>query len=212
MVEMRLALVDDHEMVRSALARVFESQTDLSVIVQAASAEDALARLEKTAVDVVVTDLALPGMSGRDLALLLLERNPRMGIVVVTYRLVPSEIQMLLEAGVRGYVPKSCPTEELLQAVRQVGRGQTYLASEASHALAESLRVSGNRKANPLSIRQTLILQHMAKGQTTKEIANTLCLSAKTVEKYRTEIFRRLNCRNLVEALEAGRRLSLLDR
>ncbi len=207
----RVVLVDDHDMVRSALARVVDSQSDLEVVAQAANAEDAWEAMRSTAVDVVITDLDLPGESGRQLALKILEQHPNQAIVVLSYRVDPSEVHFLMESGVRVYVPKTASSEELLRAIREVAHGGHYFANQAASALAEATRNRGNGPPSPLSLRQLLILQHMSKGVTTREIASILCLSPKTVEKYRSEILRRLECKNQVQAIEVARRLQILD-
>lgn len=207
----RVILVDDHDMVRNALSKLLGANADIEVVGDADSAETAWELLRTQTVDVIVSDLDLPGESGRQLALKILEDNPAQGVVILSYRVDPSEVQFLVEAGVRGYVPKSANADELARAVRSVAAGQHHFSPQAATALAESVRNQNGTKMNPLSIRQTLILQHMSRGLTTREIANELCLSPKTVEKYRSEILRRLNCKNQVQALDIARRLQILD-
>lgn len=209
-MKIRLLLVDDHQLVRSALSKMLASVPDVQAVKQATSAEEATELLRQESFEVLVLDLDLPGLSGRELALKVLEQNPQQGVLILSYRVDPAEVQFLVEAGVRGYVPKSAPAEELVRAILSVAAGRCHLSPEAASALASSLRQSGGDKLNPLSVRQTVILQNMARGLTTKEIADQLCLSPKTVEKYRSEILRRLNSKNQVQALEAARRLNLL--
>lgn len=198
-------------MVRNALGKLLAANPDIEIVGGVADAEEGWELLRTHSADVVVSDLDLPGESGRQFALRVLEQDPAQGVIILSYRVEPSEVQFLVEAGVRGYVPKSAPAEELIQAVRAVAQGQHLFAPQAATALAESVRNRNGDKLNPLSLRQTLILQQMAKGKTTREIADEMCLSPKTVEKYRSEILRRLNCKNQVQALEMGRRLQLLQ-
>lgn len=207
----RVILVDDHDMVRNALSKVLAANPDIEVVGEAANAEAGWELLRSRNVDVIVSDLDLPGESGRQLALKILEDDPERGVVILSYRVEPTEVQFLVEAGVRGYVPKSSSADELATAVRSVAHGQSHFSSQAAAALAESVRAKSGGKINPLSLRQTLILQHMSRGMTTREIANEMCLSPKTVEKYRSEILRRLNCKNQVQALETARKLQILD-
>jgi DNA-binding NarL/FixJ family response regulator len=207
----RVILVDDHDMVRNALSKLLAANADIQVVGEAASAEAGWELLRTQSVDVVVSDLDLPGESGRQLAMRILEDNPKQGIVILSYRVDPGEVQFLVEAGVRGYVPKSATADELARAVRNVAQGQHHFSQQAATALAESVRHQSGGKLNPLSVRQTLILQHMSRGLTTREIAAEMCLSPKTVEKYRSEILRRLNSKNQVQALETARRLQILD-
>ncbi|MBS2038449.1 response regulator transcription factor [bacterium] len=207
----KVLLIDDHDMVRNALAKMLAANSDIEIVGGVENAEKGWELLRTQPADVIVSDLDLPGESGRQFALKVLEQDPSQGVIILSYRVEPSEVQFLVEAGVRGYVPKSAPAEELIQAVRAVAQGHHHFAPQAATALAESVRNRNGDKLNPLSLRQTLILQQMARGKTTKEIADQMCLSPKTVEKYRSEILRRLNCKNQVQALEVGRRLQLLQ-
>ena len=205
-------LIDDHELVRNALSRLLASQPDLEVVGQASTTEQATDLIRQVRPDVVILDLVLPGQqSGKEFAVQILEQDPTLAVLVVSSRLEPMEIQFLVEAGIRGYVPKTAPADEFVRAVRSVGRGQHHFSPEAASALAEAMRNNNSERLNPLSLRQTVVLQRMARGQTTKEIADALCLSPKTVEKYRGEVLRRLKCKNQVQAIEAARKLNLLD-
>lgn len=207
----RVILVDDHDMVRSALARVLCADSGLSVVGEAARADTAWELYLKHRPEIIVCDLDLPVISGRDFALRVLENDPQQGVVILSYRIEPSEVQFLVEAGVRGYVTKSCPSEELTLAIRNVAAGGHHWSPEASSALAMSMRKQAGEPLNPLSPRQTLILQHMARGLTTREIAEEMCLSPKTVEKYRGEVLRRLESKNQVQAIDTARRRKILD-
>lgn len=204
----RVLLVDDHELVRTALARYLASQGDIEIVGQAASAEEAWPMLSSGDPDVVTVDLGLPGVGGLEFALHVLERRPRQAILIVSSRSEPVEIQMLVEAGVRGYVSKVASGDELVLAVRSVARGQNYFCASSASALVAGVR--RQEVESPLSSRQMLVLQQMARGRTTREIAEEMCLSPKTVEKYRGEILRRLKARNQVEALETARRMNIL--
>ncbi len=204
----RVLLVDDHELVRTALARFLASQGDIEIVGQACSAEEAWPLLEQGTPDVVTVDLGLPGVGGLEFSLQLLARRPEQAVLIVSSRLEPVELQMLVEAGVLGYVSKVASGDELVLAVRSVARGRNYFCAASASALVAGVR--RHEPESPLSSRQLLVLQQMARGRTTREIAEEMCLSPKTVEKYRGEILRRLKARNQVEALEAARKLNIL--
>lgn len=206
----KLILVDDHDMVRNALARFLEKDAGLQVVGMAGSADKAWELLSNQPVDVVVTDLDLPGESGQQLSLRILERDPAQGIVILSYRVEAREVLSLVEAGVRGYVPKSGSVEELVRAIQLVAMGQDYFAGQASAALAEAVRNRDSNRLTLLSERHSNILQKMSMGWTTRQIAAELALSPKTIEKYRSQILRRLNSKNLVQALDAARKLQIL--
>lgn len=207
----RVMLVDDHELVVKALSQIVESSSNVQVVSLVGSAESAWQFLSQSSVDVVVTDLDLPGESGRQLAVKILEKNPRQGIVVLSYRVEPEEVHFLVEAGVRGYIPKSAPVTELDQAIRLVAAGNEYFSGQAVSALTTYLRSEQRSSHRLLSLKQTEILQFIAQGWTTRQIAEEIHLSPKTVEKYRGEIFRLLNCKNHLQALDEARRLNILS-
>jgi len=204
-------LVDDHEMVAKALSQVVEANSSVEVVSLVGNAEAAWQFLNQRTVDVVVTDLDLPGVSGRELAVKILDKNPAQGIVVLSYRVEPEEVHFLIEAGVRGYVPKSAPMSELDQAIRLVAAGNEYFSGQAVRALTTAMRGEDRTHSKLLSLKQTVILQFIAQGLTTRQIAEEIHLSPKTVEKYRGEILRRLNCKNQLQALEMARRLNILS-
>ncbi|MBT9588550.1 response regulator transcription factor [bacterium] len=204
-------LVDDHEMVVKALSQIVETNSNIQVVSLVGDAASAWQFLSQKSVDVVVTDLDLPGESGRQLAVKILEKNPNQGIVVLSYRVEPEEVHFLIESGVRGYVPKSAPVSELDQAIRLVAAGNEYFSSQVVRALTTSMRSEDRPNHKLLSLKQTVILQFIAQGLTTRQIAEEIHMSPKTVEKYRGEIFRRLNCKNHLQALDLARRLNILS-
>ncbi|MCE7873115.1 DNA-binding response regulator [bacterium CPR1] len=200
-------LVDDHEVLRQGLTRLLDSEPDLSVVGQAGTGEEALELVGRLAPTLVTLDLHLPGIGGLETAVRLLAARPDQGVVIVSSLVRSREVQLLVRAGVRGYLSKTAPAQEIVRALRQVGTGGSYYDSHAAMALAESLR---GAEPPELSARQLEILLMAARGLRSKEIADQLALSTKTVEKHRTEIFARLGVRNLAEALEAARRYQLL--
>lgn len=197
-------------MVRSSLARALGLSGDIQVAGQCAQATEGWDFWRNDRVDVVVTDLELPGESGASLAIRILEACPSQAVLILSHRVQCGELRFLVEAGVRGYVTKCSSVEELALAIRTVAGGSSYLTAEVATALARSLRRAGE-PGNPLGLKQTLILQLMSRGLTIREIAQEMELSPKTVEKYRSDIFRALNCRNQMEAVQAARRLNLVE-
>lgn len=202
-------LVDDHEMVVTALSQVLSSIPGFLVVARFGSAPPAWEHIQQHPVEVVVTDLDLPGESGAQLAEKILARDSNQGVVVLSYRVEPLEVCRLAEVGVRGYVPKSAPIQELITAIRQVSGGTVYFTGAA----AEAWRACVDQKKAPkalLTPRQMVILQLMSQALTSRQIAAELSLSVKSVEKYRSDIYRRLDCRNQTQALSIARERRLL--
>lgn len=204
----KVALVDDHDLVRGAFRSILAQEPDLEIVAELSSA-DQLGLLETSKPDVVTLDLMLPGpLSGRDLAVRIREMYPSLHILVVSQRIESVELQYLVRAGVKGFLSKRSAFEEFSRAIRTVAAGQFYFCPESSSALASSVGVTND---SPLSDREVEILSRAARGATVKEIADALCISPKTVEKHRGSILRKLESRNILEALQRARELKLLS-
>ncbi len=208
---MKLLLVDDHEMVRSAFSRLLSSQNDMQVVGEASSFEEGQAKWEALKPDVIAYDLDLPGQEGSQGILSLLRVNNPPKVVICSYRANPAEVQLLVQAGIKGYVTKTAPAEELVRAVRAVGQGQTYFCARALEALKEAKVMEAEGDYSHLTPRQVEVLSFVAQGKSTKDVAKLLGLSPKTVENYRSAILRRLDAKNLAHALTRARDLKILD-
>jgi DNA-binding NarL/FixJ family response regulator len=208
---MRLLLVDDHEMVRGAFSRLLDAQPDMEVVGEASTFEQALHQAKLLKPDVLTLDLDLPDQSGCEAIVRLVREPDSPAVVICSYRAHPAEVEMLMHAGVRGYVTKASPAGELVHAVRTVGQGQTYFCARSLNALKEAREANMGGVSGTLTPRQMEVLNLAAKGFNTKAIGQTLGLSAKTVENYRSAILRRLDARNLAHAVTLARSLKLLN-
>ncbi len=203
-------LIEDHSLVRDGFVRLLGTTSTLVVAGTASSLEEAVPSLTAHPPDVVTLDLELPGVSGKDAVVQLMEVCPQVKIVVVSARLDPPEVRELIELGVLAYVTKGSQTSELLAALEHVRKGEVYLSREAASALATAVRSNRNQQSKLLPERLLEVLRMIAEGKTTREIAQDLLLSPRTVEKYRGEILKRLDCRNQIEAILKARDLDLL--
>lgn len=204
-------MIEDHSLVRDGISRLIATSPKHQVAGAAASLEESIDQLHELRPDVVTLDLELPGLSGRDAVRHLKAACPWARVVVVSARLDPPEVQSLFELGVMGYVTKGADSAELLAALDAVSRGENYLSRAAAAALATAVRHRTEAPVNPLSDRLLEVLRLISRGKTTQEIAEELILSPRTVEKYRGEILRRLECRNQIESLHKARELGLLE-
>jgi len=204
----QIVLIDDHEVLREGLAAVFEREPSFQVIAQAGAAEEGLALVEAHSPHLVTLDLGLPGIGGREAALriLALEKSPK--VVILSSEVDPDTVQSLVQLGVHGYVSKSAPASDVVRAIKLVSSGQNYFSPDVMTAL-----VQGGRENTPpkLTMRQMEVLTNAAKGMTTKEIADKLHVSPKTIEKYRGEIIARMESKNLVEAISKARELRMIE-
>lgn len=204
-------LIDDHGLVRGGLGKILESSGLVKVVGGANSVEEAVAELRDCQPSLVTLDLQMPGLSGVAAVETIRKVSPNSRILIISGRLDSSEIRDLVSAGVSGYLPKDVRAEELVRAAETILEGEAYFSAKAATALVSGVRDGGKAAEGAgLSKRQVETLRLIEKGKKTNEIAEIMMLSPKTIEKYRGEILRRLDCRNQIEALEKARGMNIL--
>ena len=211
---LRALLVDDHRLVRAGLRRLLEGHPDVEVIGEAGEGHEALRRLEGDDVDLLVTDIGLPGLNGLDVAKQALVARPGLAVIVLSVHAEPAYVHRALELGVRGYVLKDGAPEELALAVDAVRAGGKYLSPSVAGALVDTLVGGGGLGTTPLDLltdRQREILQLIAEGASTKEIAAKLFISVKTVESHRAQLTKKLGAKNVAELTRLAVRYGLID-
>lgn len=194
-------LVDDHRLLREALHAILEKAGDMVVVAEAESGSKALALARALAPDVVVMEIGLEGMSGIEATRRMLTHNPAVRVLGLSIFEDQRLVLQMLQAGASGYVAKSAGSEELLRGIRAVAQGETFLYAEAEAAIVESLRtqsLQGMRK-DPLGRREYEVLQLLASGKTSAQIADALDIATGTVEVHRRNIMRKLDLHNVVE-------------
>ena len=199
-----ILLADDHAVVRSGLALLIGSQPDMEVVAEAESADEAVARCREHRPDVAVLDLSMPG-GGVGAIGRIRHELPETRVVVLTMHDDQEYLRAALAAGTAGYVVKAAADEELLQAIRAVHRGRSYISLSLSPADAS---LEPPSSAKPLSHRERQVLELVAFGHTSQRIADQLGLSIKTVDGYRARIADKLGLRSRADlvryALEMG--------
>jgi two-component system response regulator NreC len=189
----RLLIVDDHQLVRSGLRRLLESEEDMTVEDEAGTAYDGvrLARLHKP--DVILLDVVMPGGSGLDAIPEIREAAPEAKILTLSMQDDPSYVRQAFAAGASGYVLKEAADDELLAAVREVAAGGSYVDPQlgARLAAADAAALS-EEAADPLTDREREVLRLLALGHTNQEIAQMLYLSVRTAETHRARIMQKL--------------------
>jgi DNA-binding NarL/FixJ family response regulator len=189
---LRILLADDHQIVRDGLKALL-AREGLDVIGEAADGQEAVRLAFALAPDVVVIDLAMPLLNGLDAAREILRAAPRTAVVLLTMHAEDHQIIAAMRAGVRGYVIKTQAAEDLVRAIREVAAGRVHLGSGASKVLVEAYLGGTDPPNDPLTPRDRQVLQLVAEGRTTKEIASLLGLSPKTAETYRAKIMEKLD-------------------
>ena len=184
----RVMLVDDHAMVRDGVRVILESLGDYVVVAQAADGRDAVDRISESPVDIVVMDVAMPGMDGITATRLLHQRDPKSRIVMLSMHTSAAHVRAAREAGAAAYCAKQAGGAELVTALARVREGGNYVTTQAEPAREHS---------GGLTPRQTQILELVALSNTSKDIARRLGISVKTVESHRTALMRHLGVHDL---------------
>lgn len=202
----RIVVVDDHPLMRKGLALTLEVEPDLQVVGQAANAEEALDMVEKLKPDLALVDVSLPGMSGLELIKHLQAIRPDVAILVVSRHDESLYAERAIRAGARGYVMKLEASDVIVKAVRHVVGGGIYVSDEIKERLLMGM-VTGRATLNQsplevLSDRELEVFALTGRGQGTREIAERLHLSVKTVESYRARIKNKLNLNTAAELMQ----------
>ncbi|MEM1180696.1 MAG: response regulator transcription factor [Acidobacteriota bacterium] len=195
---LRIVLAEDQGMVLGALAALLDLEDDLEVVGRAADGEEALALVGELRPDIVVTDIEMPGLTGLELASTLEAPPKGPAVVILTTFARPGYLRRALDAGVRGYLLKDAPSEELAAALRTVGSG--------GRAIAPALAAEAWGASDPLTDRERQSLRLAGEGLSTAKIAERLHLSEGTVRNYLSEAIGKTGASNRTEAARIARR------
>lgn len=214
MTNIKILLVDDHEVVRRGLALLLGMETDLQVVGDAASGIAAIQQVQALKPDLVLLDLRMPGMRGVQVARSIKQVAPRTKVLIVSGVDNAEEIVSALESNVDGYVLKEAPPDELIHAIRVIASGEAYLQPAVTRRLLRRMAVvsdPGSAVVPPqLTQRELEILRLVAANQSNKEIAATLTISEETVRSHIKRILQKLDQPNRVQAALTAVRLGLI--
>lgn len=197
-VEIRIMLVDDHEVVRSGLRRLLE-QNDVEVIAEADSGEQAYQFYGECLPDVVVMDMSMPGMGGLEALRRIIARYPQARVIIFSMHENAAFASQALSAGARGYVAKSGAADDLVQAVREVAQGKGYLSAGIAQQIALQTLSGSDDPTRLLSAREFEVFRLLAAGKGIDEISITLRISQKTVANYQTLLKQKLGISSPIE-------------
>ena len=189
----RVAIIDDHAVVRAGLRQFLSEQVDLSVVAEGANGRDALDIVRKGDVDVLVMDLSMPDQSGVDALAGIKARAPELPVLILSGYAEEHYAITLLKQGASGYLNKECDPEEIVKAIRTVSRGRKYITAGVAELLADGLGGAGDKPAHEqLSEREFQVFLRLAKGETIGHMAESMSLSVKTVSTYRTRVMEKM--------------------
>ena len=205
-------LVDDHKLVRTGVRLILEETSDVRIVGEAGSGEEAIEQSRALKPDVLLMDVSMPGIGGLEATRKLLARNPSLKIIIVSVHATEPYPLRLLEAGAHGYLTKDCAADEIVTAIRRVHAGERYITPAIAQQLALSA-VSGSDGSpfEQLSQRETQVMLMITAGQSPQTIANRLHLSPKTVSTYRTRLFQKLAVSNDVELMRLAMRYGVIE-
>jgi DNA-binding NarL/FixJ family response regulator len=213
MSRLRILLADDHTIVRQGLVSILKAVEDFEVVAEAADGNEAVDKALQTRPDVVVLDVTMPRLNGLEAARRIRKALPESRILVLTMHDDQEYVLKMVRAGASGYLVKDGAASELVTAIRALRAGQGYFGPQASRALAEDYH--GNRAAaedpySQLTDREREVFQLLVEGRTNAQVADILCISAKTVDNHRTRLMEKLGVHNTVELLRFAAKQGLL--
>lgn len=210
----RILLVDDHAMFRAGIRSYLQLAEDFRIIGEADNGQDALQKIKELSPDIVVMDIAMPGMDGLSTTRLIKETYPDSKVLLLTQHENREYILPALKMGAAGYILKRAAADELITAIKQVHSGKSYLDPYVTDVVVQDYRYKKTGMDEDaydcLTDREREVLLYLTKGCTNKEIAETLCISFKTVDFHRTNIMRKLGINNRVELTKYAMRKGLI--
>jgi DNA-binding NarL/FixJ family response regulator len=211
----RILLADDHTLVRRGLRLILDAEPDLEVVAEAGDGAEAVGRALATEPDLAILDVAMPRMTGLQAAAQLAKRAPKVRVLMLSMYDNEQYLFEALKAGASGYVLKSVADRDLVEACRATMRGEPFLYPGAVTALIRDYldrgRAGEEMPGDLLTPRESEILKLVAEGHSSREIAETLVISVKTVERHRANILEKLGMRDRVELTRYAIRRGLVE-
>ncbi len=212
MSKIEILVVDDHAIMRDGIHALIDLHDDIEVVGEASDGKEAIEKVRELVPDVVIMDIAMPGMDGLEAARRIRKRNPEVKVLVLTQHDHKEYVLSAIKAGVAGYLPKRAVSSELVSAIRAVHRGESFLYPSAATALIQDyLRKGEVEPYDYLTEREREILKLIAEGHTSREIASMLFISVKTVQGHRTKIMEKLDIHNRTELIRYAMRKGLVS-
>ncbi|MBN1817060.1 MAG: response regulator transcription factor [Sedimentisphaerales bacterium] len=200
-MSIRVFMADDHEIMREGMCALLKKRADIEVVGQAADGREAVQKVLELAPDIVIMDIGMPNLNGIEATRQMVQNNPRLKVMALSTHSDGTIVAKMLKAGASGYMLKESAFGELMEGIDTMIQGETYLCSKIARVIFNDYV---NMLTNPkwtetegLSSREMEVLQLVAEGRTTKEIAKTLNLSVKTVDSHREHIMEKLGIHNV---------------
>jgi DNA-binding NarL/FixJ family response regulator len=200
-MSIRIILADDHEILRHGLSRSFLNTEDIEVIGQAKDGHTAVELAKELSPTIIVMDIGMPDLNGVEATRQITKESPRVKVIGLSMHSSNKYVREMFKAGASGYLLKDCPFEELAKAIRTVAEGKAYVSPSIGETVIKNYvsELEEETAFSVLSQREREVLQLMAEGKTTKQVAGQLHISPKTVEAHRLRIMNKLNIDNIAQ-------------
>ncbi len=208
---MRVLIVDDHPVTRDGLRSALSTSEDVEVVGEATNGEEAVAAVKELSPEVVFMDVRMPGMDGLEATRVIRDIAPDTKVILFTIEESRAAIADAIRAGVSGYLLKDVSASELIQAARLALEGKAVIHPTLTRAFIEEIQYVETPRETPLSRRESQILQKVAYGATTKEVAHDLSISPHTVKTHLERIFEKLGANDRAQAVAIALRKGLVD-
>jgi DNA-binding NarL/FixJ family response regulator len=208
---MKILVADDHTLVRAGLTSLIARLPEMEVVGEAADGRQALRMVRDLTPDMVLMDIAMPGLNGLEAAERIHGIHPQTKIIILSMHASEEYVAQALKAGASGYLLKDAATSELEMALKSVAAGQFYLSPAISRQVVDNYLRGGPTGVELLTPRQREILQLIAEGKSTRDIAETLHLSVKTVETHRAQLMERLDIHDVAGHIRYALRKGLIS-
>lgn len=214
MQPMRVLLADDHSLVRAGIRALLNEMPEVTVVAEASNGREAIQMVDVHRPQIVVMDIMMPEMNGLDATARIVAVFPEVRVLILSMNATEQYVVQSLQVGASGYVMKDVSPQELLHALEVVSRGDVFLSPSVSRLVASGLKNRNKAGADPaerLSVRQREVLQLLAEGYSTKEIALKLDLSGKTIETHRMTLMNTLDIHNIAGLVRYAIRTGLVN-
>jgi DNA-binding NarL/FixJ family response regulator len=199
----QILIADDHCLIRKGIKSMISQTDTMEVVAEAANGEELIMLLDSHCTDMVILDISMPRMNGIDTLAILRERFPEVRILILTMHSLAQYFYQTITAGAHGYLLKDDSDTELLTAIETVQQGRVYISpqliSEVSGEMVSAFRNPRKTPLVQLTKREKEVLQMVARGLTSKQIADKLCLSPRTIEKYRSKLLKKFKMKKTVD-------------
>jgi len=198
MEKVTILIADDHTLVRETWSYILNTDKRFQVIAECGSGEEAVELARQLRPQIVIMDINLPGMNGIEATELIRKYSPASRILGVSLHTQPTYARKMMQKGAMGYVTKNSSREEMFKAITEIMNGRRYICEEIKNILSEQIITGEDQSTgvNSLSQREIEIINFIRKGHSSKEIADALCISVKTVEVHRYNVLKKLNLKN----------------